>query len=73
MQTFKFEQSAFRTSAHTGLKNISFHTRLQAAEAPHKSSVLRGGKEAMCATPKVCTRRNILKIIIQLLILPAIP
>lgn len=41
-RTFTFEQSAFRTSAHTGLKNISCHTRLQAAEAPHESSVLRG-------------------------------
>lgn len=33
----------------------------------------RGGKETMCATPKVCTRKNIPKIIIRLLILPAIP
>lgn len=35
-RTFKFEQSAFRSSAHTGLKNISFCTRLQAAKAPQK-------------------------------------
>lgn len=52
-----------------------FFTRLQAAKAPQKSKcwgVGVGGNQAMCATPKVCKRRNIPKIIIPLLILPAI-
>lgn len=51
-RTFKFEQSL--NSAHTGLKNISFYTRLQAAKAPQKSA--GGVNEAICATPKVCTQ-----------------
>lgn len=71
--------SAFRNSVpHRTQNYIRLSTRLQAAEAPCMSSVSMegvggGGKETMCATPKVCTRKNIPKIIIQLLILPAIP
>lgn len=77
-RTFKFAQSAFRNSVpHRTQNYICLFTRLQAAEAPCMSSVSmkggEGGKETTCATPKVCTRKNIPKIIIQLLILPAIP
>lgn len=74
-RTFKFAQSAFMNSVpHRAQNYIRLSTRLQAAEAPCMSSVsMEGGKETMCATPKVCTRKNIPKIIIQLLILPAIP
>lgn len=69
-RTFKFEQSL--NSAHTGLKKYKFLYKTAGCQS--STEECWGGEWSnMCHTESVHTRRNIPKIIIQLLILPAIP